>query len=156
MNESDDAGAELGRARECALRLLARREHSAAELKARLGRRGMSPEAAAEVIDGLRQAGWQSDTRYAELLARSRVRQGYGPIRVQAELRAANVEPQTISAVIEAADVNWQELLQQVWARRFGRLPASAKEAARQARYLAGRGFEPAAIRQLLRNGGGE
>src|SRR6185295_823724 len=70
-----------------ALKLLARREHSARELKRKLTARGIGEVDAAAAVADAAADGWQSDTRYAEMLVRSRISQGFGPMRIEAELR---------------------------------------------------------------------
>lgn len=140
-----------GSAEQGALRLLARREHSARQLKAKLEQRGLEASQVAELVDGLARQGWQSDTRYAELLVRSRRSQNYGPERITAELRVAGVEPGLIAETLEQAGVDWDQVAEAAREKRFGALPANAAEAARQYRHLLGRGFEPERIRRLLR-----
>ncbi|MEQ1440492.1 regulatory protein RecX [Fontimonas sp. SYSU GA230001] len=137
--------------RETALRLLSRREHSAAELKYKLGRRGHEEGQAQEIVERLGTAGWQSDARYAEMLLRNRADRGYGPLRVRAELEAARVADAIIRAAFEAADVDWDARACAVHARRFGQPPQSAAEWQKQYRYLAARGFESGQIRTALK-----
>ncbi len=143
-------------ARDSALRALGRREHSAAELKAKLQRRGLETDVAAEVVEDLSERGWQSDSRYAEMLLRNRVQQGYGRLRILAELEAARVPREQITAALAAADCDWTELACALQRRRFGGPPGGAAEWQKQYRFLAGRGFESGAIRAALRGGAQE
>lgn len=143
---SDDPAA----ARERALRLLARREHSSRELQDKLRQRGFDDTPTREAIDALREAGWQSDARYAESLLRSRVAQGYGPLRIAAELEAAGVANGQIREALGTAEVDWQACAIRAWARHFRVAPQSAMEWQKQYRYLAGRGFTAAQIRASL------
>ncbi|WP_240433455.1 regulatory protein RecX [Solimonas sp. K1W22B-7] len=143
-------------ARDSALRALGRREHSAAELQAKLQRRGHDADTASEVVEGLSERGWQSDTRYAEMLLRNRVQQGYGRLRILAELEAARVPRDEISAAMAAADCDWTELACALQRRRFGGPPAGAAEWQKQYRFLAGRGFESGPIRAALKGGAQE
>lgn len=138
-------------ARETALRALARREHSAAELKAKLARRGHDADTAATVVGDLGERGWQSDSRYAEMLLRSRLRQGCGPLRIEHELEAAGVPRTEIRATLDAADVDWTVACVELHARRFGAPPGSAADWQKQYRFLAGRGFSPEQIRAALK-----
>lgn len=147
---------EAAQARDLALRLLGRREHSARELKAKLQQRGLADQAAESAVDGLGEQGWQSDARYAELLVRSRIGQGYGRLRIEAEARVAGIAQAEIRAALDAAQTDWDELLHRVWSRRFAALPEGPAEAQKQFRYLAGRGFEPARIARLLRHDPGD
>jgi regulatory protein len=45
---------------------------------------------------------------------------------------------------------NELESARAVWLKRFGKAPANLRERARQARFLAQRGFEPEVIGQVL------
>jgi regulatory protein len=134
-----------------AVRLLARREHSARELKRKLAQRGVSAADAASAIEELNKAGWQSDERYAEMLVRSRVSQGYGPVRIEAELEVAGVSAEGIRAALDAAGIDWREHAREAHAKKFGAPPKSSAERARQYRYLAGRGFDSSQIGAVLK-----
>src|SRR5690349_20674115 len=94
-----------------ALKLLSRREHSAREI---------SDEDAAAAVDHAGSEGWQSDARYAEMLVRTRAANGYGPVRIQADLGVAGVPSDEIRAALDAAGVDWRELAAQVHAKKFG------------------------------------
>lgn len=134
-----------------AIKLLARREHSAKELKRKLEVRGISSDAAAQVVRGLAQDGWQSDARYAELLVRSRISQGYGPVRIEAELEVAGVPSEDIRAAMDDAAADWRALAAEIHAKHFGQLPKSSAERAKQYRYLQGRGFDSSQISAALK-----
>jgi regulatory protein len=134
-----------------ALKLLARREHSARELKRKLAARGISADDAAAAVEHAAGADWQSDARYAEMLVRTRVANGYGPVRIEAELEVAGVASEHIRAALDAAQVDWHELAAQVHAKKFGALPESSAERARQYRYLQGRGFDASQISAALK-----
>ncbi len=146
---SSDVTAQGGR--DTALRLLARREHAAAELKHKLQRRGHDTAQAEAIVDGLAESGWQSNERYAETLVRSRIAAGYGPLRIRAELEMAQVADDLIRAAVAAAAPDWTALAQTVHARKFKTPPQSAAEWQKHYRYLAARGFESAQIRAVLK-----
>ena len=55
-----------------ALGLLTRREHSRRELSRKLTSRGVEAADVRSAVDRLEAEGWQSDTRFAEALVRSR------------------------------------------------------------------------------------
>jgi regulatory protein len=137
--------------RDTALRLLSRREHSAAELKYKLGRRGHEDGQAEDIVESLSESGWQSDDRYAEMLLRNRVDQGYGPLRIRAELEAARVTEEAIRAAFDGAEVDWSTRASAVHARKFKLPPQGAAEWQKQYRFLAARGFEPDQIRTALK-----
>jgi regulatory protein len=128
--------------RRVAMDLLARREHSRAELRAKLRRRGADPAAIDPVLESLDADGLQSDARYTEALAQSLVRRGKGPLRIRAELRQHGVGDALIDATLEALGPNWAELAAAARSKRFGAaLPGTRDERGRQARFLEQRGF---------------
>ena len=128
-----------------ALRLLARREYGRRELGDKLLRAGCDAGAVALALDALAAAGYQDDARYAEMLTRTRVRQGHGPLRLRQDLQRAGIE------VGADPEIDWLQQAQAVCGKRFGNTPpADARDYARRARFLAGRGFTGETIRQVL------
>jgi regulatory protein len=134
-----------------ALKLLARREHSARELKRKLAARGITDEQAATAVEHAIAENWQSDARYAEMLVRTRIAGGYGPVRIEAELEVAGVPADQIRAALEEAGVDWRALAVEVHAKKFGRLPRTSAERAKQYRYLQGRGFDASQVSAALK-----
>jgi regulatory protein len=134
-----------------ALKLLARREHSARELKRKLAARGISDDAAAAAVEHAMAENWQSDARYAGMLVRTRIAGGYGPVRIEAELEVAGVPSEQIRAALAEAAVDWRELAVEVHAKKFGRPPQTSAERAKQYRYLQGRGFDASQISAALK-----
>ena len=134
-----------------ALKLLARREHSAKELTRKLKARGISDEDAASAVEHATGEDWQSDARYAEMLVRTRVANGYGPVRIAAELHVSGVPPEQARAALDAAEVDWQALAVEVHAKKFGTPPKTSAARAKQYRYLQGRGFDSTQISAVLK-----
>lgn len=137
-------------ARERALRALGRREHSARELTRKLTHDGLDKSDASEVVGELSESGWQSDERYAGLLTRSRIAQGYGPLRIRAELSSRGVDEALIRAAFEDADPDWADIVRRLHDRRYQRPPSTPKERASRYRYLASRGFTGAQVASVL------
>ena len=134
------------------LGLLARREHSARELKAKLSARGHAGDEARDAIERLQQQEYQSDARFAVSVARQRSSQGYGPRRILAELRSHGLADATIRAVIEELQVDWAAIAAAQLRRRHGaRAPLEAAERAERAAFLLRRGFDPATVRAVTR-----
>lgn len=132
------------------LRLLARREYSRSELKTRLLLGGYPEERIREVLETLKEEGLQSDGRFARDLAAHRLRQGYGPLRLAAELRRKGVDPEEFPA---ASKEDYAEALHKAYAKRFGNLPPCAPEAwAARERFLLRRGFSRSDIHRYLRD----
>lgn len=125
-----------------ALRLLAMREHSRHELARKLQSVDADPLSLDALLDGLEQSGYLDDQRYAEMLVRSSLARGHGPMKIAYALREKGVAPKLGSAALALADADWQALAAAQRCKKFGKaIPRDAKERARQSRFLAGRGF---------------
>ena len=133
-----------------AMRLLARQEHSRAELRRKLAPRVVEGEDLEAVLDDLATRGWLSDARYAEQSIRAKARR-YGPIKLAHALRARGVDEETIAAGFRAAGADGTSNLEGVWKTRFKALPADERERGRQVRFLQGRGFSLEEIVKFLR-----
>lgn len=133
------------------MRALGRREHSAQQLRRKLVSRGYDEDTAAEAVGELSERGWQSDSRFAEMLIRSRVNQGYGRMYIEGDLRVAGVPDAEATAALEAADVDWTQAAIDLHARKYGKAPEAMAERNKQYRYLAGRGFTSDQIRKALK-----
>lgn len=151
--------------RAAAYRHLARREHSAWELRRKLqtaaagdGKRAAGKRkragvtvtvAAAELpalldrlLAELASAGAQSDARFAEHLARWRFQTGRGPVKLRFELTEHQIDPARIDQVMAEYEPQWRASAARVRARKFGDAPPPDYKAwARQARFLQQRGF---------------
>lgn len=143
MNDGPDTLVEL-RAR--ALRLLARREHSRAELERKLGPHAASPEIIGGILDALAQKKQLSDVRYAEERARSLSRK-YGVARIRHELKAKGVDKETIDKISSAGEL---ERARAILERKYREPAATREERAKRMRFLQGRGFAFEVIQQAL------
>ncbi|MCC5885096.1 MAG: regulatory protein RecX [Gammaproteobacteria bacterium] len=104
-----------------------------------------------DTLDSLAEAGLQSDARYAEVLIRSRVNRGQGPLRIRADLRQRGLDAAAVEPLLEDYAEQWPDLAQQVVERRFGSDSAADRgEWARRARFLAGRGFPEGLVGRVL------
>ena len=143
-------------ARNRAMDLLARREHSARELIQKLRDRGFSSDEIEAALEGLQADGLQSDERFAEAFVHSRVQKGMGPLKLRAELQARGVDGGLARRAVAEADADWLALAIDARVRRFGETaPADRKERARQQRFLHGRGFPADVIAQAIRESEG-
>jgi len=136
--------------REQAIRLLARREHSARELAHKLAARGCAPETIEQVLDALRTEGLQSDARFAEAHVHARVQRGYGPLRIRAELAERGIDEALAEQALAPWADEWTQRARAEWRKRFGRPPADRREWARQARFLQGRGYPTGLVSKLM------
>ncbi|WP_131112329.1 recombination regulator RecX [Sulfuricystis thermophila] len=131
-----------------AVRLLARREHTRAELLHKLAAHG-TPDEIEMVLNQLAAAGLQSDVRFTESYLRAKANR-QGPTRLRQTLRTKGVD----EALIEAQMANLPDELERardVWAKKFPSPPANLQEWVKQARFLQGRGFSADVIRKLLK-----
>ena len=137
-----------------ALRYLAAREHSRAELQAKLTpfarEAGQDAQALGKVLDELTAKGFISEARVAESLLHRRAGR-LGNARVLQELRAKGLPDDIVQDAAERLRATEDERARAVWARKFGAAPADAAERASQMRFMAGRGFSGASIQRVMR-----
>ena len=133
-----------------AMRLLARREHSRAELERKLSHIAHEGDDVGGVIEELAQRGWLSDARYAEQTVRAKARR-FGPLKVTHDLRAKGVADEAIEAAFRIAGEDGSADIERVWRTRFSATPNNDRERARQVRFLQGRGFRLDDILRFLR-----
>jgi regulatory protein len=164
-----------------ALQLLAQREHSRLELRRKLlafasrqaaeaPLRGAAGAAADDVsfsrrlkpssdteacvdalLDDLAADRHLSESRFVESRVRARASR-LGNLRIRRELaqHGLRLSPEEAQA-LEGSEF---ERARQVWARKFDAPASEAADRARQARFLASRGFSSEVIRRLLRGDG--
>jgi len=138
--------------RERALRLLARREYSRAELARKL--QSLSPgEEPEALLADLSRRKLLSDERYAESRSHALSRK-YGAARIVHELRAKGLDKELAEQASRAARATEVERAREVWRRKFRVAPKTREERAKQMRFLQSRGFSFDAIRAAV--GGGE
>lgn len=136
---------------ETAIRLLAMREHSVAELQRKLTQKGFTTKDIALVVKELVARNLLSDARYTEAFVMSRRERGSGPVKIQAELQQRGVDSALISQCLDFQDPDWLERAEQVRQKKFGRtIPAEYTQKMQQARFLANRGFSHEQIRRIL------
>ena len=152
FSEQDPAQALFG----AALELLSRREHSRLELRQKLADKFPGADFDA-LFARLQELNYQSDRRFAEVFARSRVQRGQGPLRIRRELLQRGIGNDLIVSALELADTDWFALAAELLQRKFRGAVSDAlpreqqlKERARRSRYLAYRGFPSDAIHWAL------
>ena len=128
--------------KECAIGLLANREHSRLELERKLRQREFNESAIASLLTWLIENDLQSDERFTEAYCRHRSRKGYGPVRITQELRERGVEDRLIAEYVSAGDESWFIACRAVWVKKFDREEANDFSArAKQMKFLQYRGF---------------
>jgi regulatory protein len=148
---SDDAEQVYNRA----LKLLAYRPRSERELRQRLARAGCAAphiEAALEKLRGLKLL---DDEAFARSFARDRIEnRGFGPLRVERELRLKGVARPVVGAVLEETFDREQgkARAKALLERRFrGQDLDDLKTARRAVAFLKRRGYRDAVIAEILR-----
>jgi regulatory protein len=128
---------------------LARREHSADELRRKLVARDFTPGEIDATLADLEREGLLSDARFAEAFVAARWRRGQGPARLRAELVQRGLSSELIITALDAHD--WFEGARAAREKKFGsEQPADYKDKARQIRFLQYRGFDGEQIRHAL------
>lgn len=136
-------------ARNCALNLLARREHSKAELQKKLLAREFLREEVEEVTAALQSENLQSDERFAEAYINMRANRGFGPARISRELQERGVNDNLISEYL--SNIDWQAKAKDVWQKKFrSKYPKDFAERAKQMAFLQYRGFITEQIQVLF------
>lgn len=134
-----------------ALKALARREHSRQELKVKLQPLADEPAEIEALLDDLEQRGWLSEARFVEQLTTMR-RRRFGAARILHELREKGVSEGAVAAAQAQLKDGEVEAARAVWQKKFGGLPETLEERARQSRFLASRGFSAEIIHRVLRS----
>ena len=149
--------------RRAAMDLLARREHSRAELVDKLRRKFSEDTAGVAqllpgVLDQLEQDGLLSDARFVAAYVRYRRSRGFGPLLIRQELRGKGVSSALLDAALASDTPEWLESLRELIARKL-RPVYSAEDAqeARKARqklyrFCLSRGFSSELIESALRS----
>jgi regulatory protein len=136
-------------ARVAALDALARREHASTELTAKLLGKGFESGVVAAVLERLKLEKLLDDRRFLDHYVTSHARRGQGPVKVRARLREIAMDGAAEEFI--AAYPDWVADAQMLKKKKFGAdAPSNYADKARQARFLAGRGYTGAQIRFAL------
>jgi len=151
MSDLDENSDSVSKATAFAVRLLSRREYARTELAQRLSRKGYGRDTSEAAMARLEALGYLSDERFVEHFVRSRIDRGSGPMKIRAELQQRGVDSSLIDSGLREADCDFSRLAASVRQRRFGdERPTELEEKARQARFLAQRGFAADHVRTAL------
>ncbi len=132
-----------------ALRLLAQREHSRAELQRKLAAHEETPGELAQALDELQAKGFIDEQRVIESVIHRRAAR-LGASRVKQELQAKGLPAEAVAQAVGELRGSEVERAREVWRKKFGRMPADAAERAKQMRFLSARGFGGEAIRRVV------
>lgn len=132
-----------------ALRLLAGREHSRAELEKKLAAHETEPGEMRRALDELQAKGFISEQRVVEsVIHRRAARLGAG--RVKQELQAKGISAEAMADAVQALRGTETERAREVWRKKFGEPATDPAGRAKQIRFLASRGFGAEAIRRVV------
>ncbi|KXI27958.1 regulatory protein RecX [Paraglaciecola hydrolytica] len=134
-------------------RLLANREHSLHELSLKLRQRNFNHDLVQEWLEKFSQADIQSELRYAEMLARSRINKGSGELGLIKEFKQHKISQEIITRVLKDLEPDWFELALQALAKKnVGRGINDAKEQQKYYRFLLQRGFSAEQIHYAIQS----
>ena len=133
-----------------ALKALARREHTRQELQAKLRPFAQDADELEPLLDDLEKRGWLSEARFVEQLTTVR-RRRFGAARILHELREKGVSDTALAAAQSRLKESEVDAARAVWKKKFGRMPTTLEERAKQSRFLAGRGFSADAVHAVLK-----
>ena len=138
-----------------ALRLLARREYSRAELERKLAAHADEPGELAQAREVVSALGVSNEERVAASLLHRRAPR-LGAARVLQEMKAKGLGAAALAEAAAQLRETELERARAVWQKKFGAPAASLAERAKQARFLASRGFSGDVVRRVLQAGGGD
>jgi regulatory protein len=146
----DDSAKPKRSAYDKALGLVARREHSRVQLKTKLRQSGYEGEETIAAIDRLGEQRYLDDERFAGMLLRSRIAQGYGPMRLRMELKTHGLGDAKIRELLDAEEVDWLASAANQLRRRYGSVGvADPVERTKRAQFLLRRGFDGSTVRSV-------
>lgn len=148
MHEPDTPGELKARA----LRHLARREHSRAELERKLVPHAASPAALGLLLDALAAKKQLSDERYAEARAHQLSRK-YGAARIRQDLKAKGVGDELVGRVSAEGEAARAAA---ILARKYRASATTRAERLRRMRFLLQRGFSHDTIRRVVSSADGD
>jgi regulatory protein len=137
-----------------AVRWLARRDYSRAELSQRLRQRGVAEDVIESALDELAAAGYLSDTRYADAVVAHR-KGRYGKRAIVHTLKERGIgTAEAAGALAQLADADELSDARKLWQARFGEKPRDEREKARHVRFLQARGYSLSVALSVLRSAG--
>jgi len=106
---------------------------------------------AKEALDACQKLDLQNDMRFVEIYMRSRIRQGYGPLKISQELNNKGIEKELIQRVLQEEQDNWLSYALDVWKKKSkGQLNMSFSDLQKQQRFLLYRGFSTDIITRVM------
>lgn len=134
--------------------LLARREHSRAELRQKLQLRDYDTSEIELALNELVHQGLQSDARFAEQYIQFRSNRGYGPHHIRAELSARGVGDADIQEQMQYYDQSfWEDCCEKVLLKKFAAIaPEDYAAKIKRLKFLQYRGFSVEMANKCVEN----
>ena len=132
-----------------ALRLLAAREQSRAELERKLASYEETPGQLAQLLDELQAKDFINESRVVDSVLNRRASR-FGAARVRHELMGKGLDAELVLDAMQGLKATEVERAREVWRKKFGSLATDPAERAKQMRFLAARGFGADAIRRVV------
>jgi regulatory protein len=132
-----------------ALRLLAAREHSRAELERKLAAHEETPGQLAQLLDELQAKDFISEARVVESVINRRAAR-YGAARIKHELQGKGLGAEALAEAMDGLKASELERAREVWRKKFDGPAEDAAGRAKQMRFLAARGFGGEVIRRVV------
>ena len=132
-----------------ALRYLAAREHSRAELERKLALHEETPGQLAQVLDELQAKDFISEARVVESVINRRVAR-FGAARIKYELLGKGLGAEAVADAVERLKGSELERARGIWRKKFDGPALDAAGRAKQMRFLAARGFGGDVIRRVM------
>ena len=127
---------------QCAVGLLARREHSELEIQQKLKQREYLQSDIDAAISQLLEKKYLSDNRFAETVCRYRSNRGYGWQYIANELKQKGVCSTIIHQLHKNCEIDWYLQAELAYNKRFGiKTICDQKDRAKRIRFLQYRGF---------------
>lgn len=132
-----------------ALRYLAGREHSRAELERKLAAHEETPGQLAQVLDDLQAKDFISEARVVESVIHRRASR-FGAARIKYELLNKGLGAEAVAEAVNRLKGSELERAQVIWRKKFDGPAPDAAARAKQMRFLAARGFGGDVIRRVV------
>ena len=132
-----------------ALRYLAAREHSRAELERKLRPHEETPGQLAQLLDELQAKDFISEARVVESVINRRAAR-FGAARIKYELLNKGLGAEAVADAVNRLKNSELERARDIWRRKFGEPAPDAVGRAKQMRFLAARGFGGDVIRRVV------
>lgn len=138
-----------------AINILARRDHSCAELKKKLRSRGFNQQAITDTIKTCERLGYLNDARFTESYINQLERKGHGINAIRHKLFSRGVSSEIIDIHLRDHhnDIHQLNLCRQVLAKKIERNhngKASVDQIPKLNRFLYSRGFEGHIIKKTI------